>query len=231
MPQTIDSIDRFFLTLFNGSHSMFLDEFALLFTNTVAWVPLFIALIILVVKNNEKTSQVMLLLGAFALGFLLSDGLADGIVKPLVGRLRPVNDPSMASVVNVVNGYHPSGYSFFSAHAANTFALAMLLTLIIRNTTFSTFMFLWAVGNCWTRLYLGAHYMSDIVVGIVWGCCAGAIAYAVYRRLYYKVSPRLHFISSQYTRSGYSLADIDMVLSVLVLTVVVLIMLSCLWAR
>ena len=83
MPQTIDSIDRFFLTLFNGSHSMFLDEFALLFTNTVAWVPLFIALIILVVKNNEKTSQVMLLLGAVALGFLLSDGLADGIVKPL----------------------------------------------------------------------------------------------------------------------------------------------------
>lgn len=120
MPQTIDSIDRFFLTLFNGSHSMFLDEFALLFTNTVAWVPLFIALIILVVKNNEKTSQVMLLIGAVALGFLLSDGLADGIVKPLVGRLRPVNDPSMAYFVNVVNGYHPSGYSFFSAHAANT---------------------------------------------------------------------------------------------------------------
>ena len=94
MPQTIDNIDRFFISIFNGSGSMFIDELTLLLTNGLAWIPLYLALIVLVVKNNEKFSQVMLLLGAVALALLLSDGMADYIVKPLVGRLRPVCDPA-----------------------------------------------------------------------------------------------------------------------------------------
>ena len=85
--------------------------------------------------------------------------------------------------------------------------------------------------NCWTRLYLGAHYMSDIVVGIVWGTISAIIAFFIYKKLYFKISPRLHFISSEYTRSGYSLSDIDMVLNVLVLTIVTATILSCLWAH
>lgn len=231
MPQTIENIDEFFITVFNGSNSMFLDEFALLLTNGLTWVPLYVVLIILVLKNNEKFSQIALLLGMVGVTMLLADGMADGIIKPLVCRLRPVNDPSLSGIVTVVNGYHPSGYSFFSAHATNTFALAVFMILIIRNNTFSLFMVAWALINCWTRLYLGAHFMSDIVVGTVWGIIAGFIAYLIYHKLYFKFSPRLHYISSQYTRSGYSLADIDMVLNVIVLTIVVVAILSCLWAH
>lgn len=69
--------------------------------------------------------------------------------------------------------------------------------------------------------------MSDIVVGILWGAASAFVAYLVYRKLYFKVSPRLHYISSQYTRSGYSLSDIDMVLNVLVLTIVVVVIMAC----
>lgn len=231
MPQTIEYIDKFFISVFNGSDSMFLDELAVLLTNGFTWVPLYVALIVLVIKNNEKFSQIILLLGMVGVAILLSDGMADGIIKPLVARLRPVNDPSMSGLVTVVNGYHPSGYSFFSAHAANTVALAVLLSLIVRNGVFSLFMAAWSLVNCWTRLYLGAHYMSDIVVGILWGAIAGVIAFLVYKKLYFKFSPRLHYISSQYTRSGYSLTDIDMVLNILVLTVLCAVILSCILAK
>ena len=227
MPQTIDNIDRFFISIFNGSGSMFIDELTLLLTNGLAWIPLYLALIVLVVKNNEKFSQVMLLLGAVALALLLSDGMADYIVKPLVGRLRPVCDPALKGSATIINGYIPSGYSFFSAHAANTVAVALLLSIVVRNSVFSLFMALWSMLNCWTRLYLGVHYMSDIIVGILWGAVSAIIAYIIYRKLYFKVSPRLHYISSQYTRSGYSLSDIDMVLNVMVLTIVIAVILAC----
>lgn len=231
MPQTIQNIDNFFIPIFNGNNSMFIDEFALILTNGFTWVPLYVALIILVIKNNEKISQMMLLIGMILLALVLSDGMVDYIIKPLVARPRPVNDPAMTSFVTVVNGYHPSGFSFFSAHAANTCAVAVFLALIVRNGIFSLFMAAWAMVNCWTRLYLGAHYMSDIVVGIVWGTISAIIAFFIYKKLYFKISPRLHFISSEYTRSGYSLSDIDMVLNVLVLTIVTATILSCLWAH
>lgn len=231
MPQTIENIDEFFISVFNGSNSMFLDELAVLLTNGFTWVPLYVALIILVIKNNEKMSQVMLLLGMVAITLLLSDGMCDGIIKPLVGRLRPVNDPSLSGIVTVVNGYHPSGYSFFSAHAANTVALAVFLSIIVRNNVFSLFMGAWSLVNCWTRLYLGAHFMSDIIVGIIWGIISGVIAFLIYNKLYFKISPRLHYISSQYTRSGYSLSDLDMVHNVLVLTVTAAVIIACFQAH
>ena len=62
MPQIIENIDEFFISILNGSNSMFIDELALLLTNGLTWIPLYIALIVLVVKNNEKLSQMMLLL-------------------------------------------------------------------------------------------------------------------------------------------------------------------------
>lgn len=231
MPQSIEYIDKLFITIFNGSNSMFVDELAILLTNGLTWVPLYVALMVLVIKNNEKFSQVMLLVGMVLLALVLSDGMADFIVKPLVARPRPVNDPAMNGLVTVANGYRPSGYSFFSAHAANTFAVAVIFCLIVRNTVFSLFMNMWALINCWTRLYLGAHYMSDIVVGLIWGIISGVIAYLVYRKLYFKISPRLHYISSQYTRSGYSLTDIDLVLNILVLTLVCAVIAACFLAR
>lgn len=88
MPQTIENIDRFFLYVFNGSDSMFIDELALLLTNGFTWIPLYVALIVLVIKNNEKFSQVVLLIGAVAFALVLSYGMADIIVKPSVARLR-----------------------------------------------------------------------------------------------------------------------------------------------
>lgn len=57
MPQTIENIDRFFLYVFNGSDSMFVDELALLLTNGFTWIPLYVALIVLVVKNNEVLTR------------------------------------------------------------------------------------------------------------------------------------------------------------------------------
>jgi len=165
-------------------------------------------------------AQIGLVIGSAAVCILLTDGLADGIVKPLVMRPRPINDPAVRPLIDVVAGVASNSYSFFSAHAANTMGICVFFSLLTRSPWMAAALTLWSLTNCWTRIYLGMHYPSDIIVGLIWGGMVGTGVYFGYKHFYNKVSPRLHFISSQYTRSGYALGDINMVINVMLLTVV-----------
>ena len=46
----------------------------------------------------------------------------------------------------------------------------------------------------------------------------GIGVYLLYFRIYSRITPKLHYISTQYTKTGYSLIDIDLVLTMLALT-------------
>lgn len=220
------ALDREVLSWFNGSDSLFLDQLVWLLTQGLTWIPMYVALFYLVIKNNETMTQIMIIVGCVALCLLLSSGVTNGIVKPLVARPRPSLDPLFKYTVLVVDGHRNSGFSFFSAHAANTMAIAVFFCLLVRDRLLSGTLLLWSLVNAWTRLYLGLHYPSDILCGLLWGTVAGLVGYAVFYRLYYKTSPPVTYISSQYTNTGYSRSDIDVVLTVLVLTVAVLILMA-----
>lgn len=220
------ALDREVLSWFNGSNSLFLDQLVWLLTQGLTWIPMYVALFYLVIKNNETMTQIMIIVGCVALCLLLSSGVTNGIVKPLVARPRPSLDPLFKYTVQVVDGHRNSGFSFFSAHAANTMAIAVFFCLLVRDRLLSGTLLLWSLVNAWTRLYLGLHYPSDILCGLLWGIVAGLVGYAVFYRLYYKTSPPVTYISSQYTNTGYSRSDIDVVLTVLVLTVAVLILMA-----
>ncbi len=215
------ALDQQLLTWFNGSDSLLLDNLVLMLTSGVTWIPLYVVLFVLVMKNNETMSQIMLIVGCAALCVLLADGLADGLAKPFVERPRPCNDPILKYTVDVVGRHRESGFSFFSAHAANTMSLAVFFALLVRHRMFTAAMLAWSVLNGWTRLYLGLHYPGDVVCGFLWGAVAGLAVYLFFYKVYLKISPRLNYISTQYTRTGYSIIDIDLVISVLVLTVAV----------
>lgn len=116
MAMTIDSLialDQELLTWFNGSESLFLDNFVVLLTTGITWIPLYVALFVLVMKNNETMSQIMLVVGCAALCILFADGVADGLVKPLVGRPRPATIPcsSMLSILQEIIGFRASVFS------------------------------------------------------------------------------------------------------------------------
>jgi membrane-associated phospholipid phosphatase len=106
-------------------------------------------------------------------------GLVIVVVKSLVGRPRP---PSSFAV------FAQQGYSFPSGHAAGTSAVALLSAWLLthwavrswalRVTTWTVALMLaGAVG--FSRVYLGVHYISDVLAGSVLGAVwAGTLALA-----------------------------------------------------
>lgn len=212
-------IDQQLLFWMNGSDSLFTDGVMTTLTAGTTWIPLYIALFYLVLKNNETMAQVLLTIGCAAVCVLVTAGITNLVIKPLVARPRPCDDPIIKYAVDVVSGVSAGNYSFFSAHAANTSALVMFLALLIRNKLFIVTMIIWSLLNCYTRLYLGVHYPSDIICGLLFGSLMGFITYVVYLKIYLKISPQFHYVSSHYSSTGYALDDIDVVVCVMVLTV------------
>lgn len=216
--QTLVELDRSLLAFFNGSDSLFIDNLVVVLTSGLTWIPLYLSLLYIVIKNNETMKQILLVIGCVCLCMLISDGVVDYIVKPMVGRLRPTNDPLIKYSLNVVDGIRETQYGFFSAHASNTFCIAIFFSLLIRNCKFVTTMIIWSLVNCWTRLYLGVHYPSDILVGLLWGGFVGALVYYIYIKSYLRMHQEFNYISSKYTSTGYNQMDIDIVILILVLT-------------
>lgn len=216
----ITNIDLWLIPVLGGSHNMFSDAFALVLTSGWTWIAMYLTLLFVVIKNNETMAQIGLVILSCALCLLLADGMADGIMKPLTMRLRPINDPEVREMITLVAGVADKNYSFFSAHAANTMAISTFMALLMRNTRMTIALLIWSLINCWTRIYLGMHYPSDIAAGLLWGMISGALVYTGYLRAYTRLSPKLHFISSQYTKTGYGLADITLTINVMTASVI-----------
>ena len=216
---SIIELDRELLSFFNQNDNLLMDGVIKTLTSGITWIPLYLSLFYMVVKNNETMGQIFFIVGGVLLSIMLSGGVDDLIIKPLVARTRPLNDLATKYVVDTVYGVSSNQFSFFSAHAANTFALATFMALLVRSGILNFGLFVWAAINAYTRLYLGMHYPSDILVGTLWGMISGAIAYFVYSYLYYKRNPHINYISSQYTSTGYSFIDVDIVITILSLTV------------
>ena len=217
---TIQNIDFQVLQWFNGSNNVILDQLALVLTSGFTWIPLYVVLFIVVMRNNETMMQIGLVVGAALLCILFADGFSDGIIKPLAERWRPSNDPLVKYSVQVVDNLRMKDYSFCSAHAANTMSIAVFFSLLVRSRMLTITMIVWSLVNCWTRLYLGVHYPLDIATGLLLGSVVGFLVYLLYHRMYRRISPEIKYISNRYSSTGYDHDDIDMIMTVLMLVLV-----------
>ncbi len=208
-------LDKQLLLMVNGSDSLFLDGLVKTLTTASTWIPLYIALFYLVLKNNDTIQKILLILACAGLCVFFAGSVDDLIVKPMVARWRPTHDPEIGVLVDVVNGYRGGSYGFFSAHASNTFSIAVFFSLLVRSRLLTGFLVLWSLVNCWTRMYLGVHYPGDILVGLLWGGFVGTMVWLLHRRLSRGWSSNRGFVSDQYTPSGFQNADVYIVIVVL----------------
>lgn len=221
-------MDMSVLQFFNGGGNLLMDQIVWVLTSGFTWIPLYLALFYIVIRNNETMPQIGLVVLSAFLCIFFADGIVDGIIKPVVARWRPSNDPVIKYTVHVVNNMRLKDYGFCSAHAANTMSLAVFFSLLIRSKLMTITLVAWSLVNCWTRLYLGVHYPSDILCGLLLGAVIGLLVYILYYKLYYKISPKIKYISNQYTSTGYDHDDLDLVLSVLMFILLYVILRGCL---
>ena len=218
--EEIIQFDKHLLLMLNGSDSYYLDQVVLILTNGLTWIPLYVSLLFLVVKNNHNWRTILLIIAGAGLCVLMAGTLDDEIVKPLVARWRPTHDPQIGSLVDVVNDYRGGRYGFFSAHASNTFSIALFFSLLVRYRWLTVGLVSYSLVNCWTRLYLGVHYPGDILVGLLWGTVTAISVYSLFRFVNGRWVGNHRYTSQGFTSSGYEYRTTFVPLLVLILTVV-----------
>lgn len=167
----------------NGFHNAFLDSFIFFSTDRLMWIPLYVAILYVVFRNLPFKTAVLCVLCVVA-AVASADMISSKLLRFSVMRMRPANllNP-ISQMVYTVNGYRGGSYGFPSSHAANTFALAVFFVFVFRRFLLSSFLLLWAVFQCYTRLYLGVHYLGDVIVGAILGTALACVAYFLFARL------------------------------------------------
>ena len=173
-------IDTEILLAINGWHAPWADTLMWIVSAKTTWIPLYLLLIGLLVwryrqpaptpiKWLQKVPACVVMIVVIALAVGAADFIASGILKDWVARPRPSRVPELEGVLHLVNGYKSGQYGFVSSHAANTMAVALLFSLIWRNKIATCGLMLWVAANCYSRMYLGVHYPTDILGGLIVG--------------------------------------------------------------
>lgn len=211
----------------NSFHNSFFDSFMSVFSEKLTWVPFYIAVLYASIRRWKKESIWIIL--ALVLCIVLADQTASGLLKDWVQRPRPSREPVLDGLVHLVNGRKAGLYGFASSHAANSFAFALLSTLIFRHRFYGYTVFAWAILNSYSRIYLGVHYPGDILAGIIIGLISALIMYFILTRtrprhvLFERTRKRPFSLSLHKTRVTLPIAI--MFLSVVCITIYSFIML------
>lgn len=155
------------------------DAFWSIATNISSWTPLFILFFLLLLWKNPRREAIFQGLSVVLL--LLFILLLTDLTKEFVARLRPNNDESVNTLIRILRS--PTGYSFYSGHAASSFSITTLVVLYLRDRLPWVWLFyLWPLIFSFSRIYVGVHYPVDIITGAVVGVFSALLFYKAYYR-------------------------------------------------
>lgn len=173
MLEKLVQFDRQAFLFLNGLGTETWDAFWMFMTDSITAIPLYLVLLVLTYRafGVKKT---LLILVAVALLITCTDQLSN-FFKYGVQRLRPCHDPEISDIMRLVKSYCGGKYAYFSAHAANSFAVAAFFTFLFRGKIrfLGIFLMVWASLVAYSRIYIGVHFPLDVVTGMLVGVFFG----------------------------------------------------------
>ena len=172
---------KLFLYLNNLGTSKF-DIFWISLSKIEANILMYLFLILLFFYNQKIRPKLIYIFYFFfviALMIIITDQGAN-IFKDSFQRLRPCYNESIIDSLRLVKENCGGKYGFFSAHASNSFSLAIFFGLLFINRISYIIMItiVYASLISYSRIYLGVHYPIDIFFGGFFGIFVGFVMYS-----------------------------------------------------
>jgi undecaprenyl-diphosphatase len=164
------SLDKELFLFLNGLGSEAYDEFWKIITKQLNWAPFIFSVFYLIQRKiGWKNLGIVILFLAVLITF--TDQITN-LFKYSFERLRPCNDTDVNGIARIV--IHRDSFSFFSGHASNSMATTTFIFLLLRkHYKFAFLLFLFPLIFAFSRIYLGLHFPSDILVGYLFGATFG----------------------------------------------------------
>ncbi len=182
MIEQLINIDINISLFLNSFHNGFFDVLMSYISGKFIWIPFYAFLLFLLIKQSKDKKKVIINIVSVVLVIVLADQLSVHLFKNVFERLRPCHNPDLTNILHTVNGKCGGQFGFISSHAANVFALAVLLLNIFKNKTLTITLIIWATIVSYSRIYLGVHYFGDVLVGAIFGAAIGFFVFGVIKK-------------------------------------------------
>ena len=182
MFEALQALDQRLLLALNHAHTPALDAVMVFVSNRTVWFPAYALLTGWLIWHFRR--RAVLLLPLLIAAVALADSITSRLFKPFFWRLRPCHAPELAGLLHLPDGCGGQ-FGFLSSHTANSVALAVFLALVLPGNRFRGLKIgvaLWAMLLSYSRIYLGAHYPSDVLGGALVGALLAWGAAQLFRR-------------------------------------------------